>query len=180
MMKGKDKEKLTIVIGGRSPSEEEPLAEDLNEAEMKDEEMYAAMAPTGSFKAKALNNLVTATNKLLPAFGQTPDYPMFKSDITTFPTDFVRILAMFSDASKDAVDAEAVDPELLISLDDISDDMSATAVAAKLDALSRSKPFKKFLKEPYETKGEESSEALAEGEEEMSEEDMDSLMMGRM
>jgi hypothetical protein len=178
MMKGK--EKVTIVIGGRNQSEEEPLATELNEAEMKDEEMYSALAPTGSFKAKALNNLVSATNKLLPAFGQTPDYPSFKSDITTFPTDFVRILAMFSDAAKDAVEAEAIDPELQLSLDDITDDMSATSVAAKIDALSRSKPFKKFLKEPYETNAEEVSEDIAEGEDSMSEEDMDSLMMGRM
>ena len=58
-------------------------------AEQEDESMFGEMAPKGRFTSKALNNLVKATNRLLPLFDQTPDYPSFESDITEFPTDFL-------------------------------------------------------------------------------------------
>ncbi len=117
-MKGKE---ITITIGGRKPEEmsevEAPVAEMLNEAEMADEEMYDKMAPTGEFTKKGLNNLVSATNRLLPAFGQTPDYPTFGEDLTKLPTDFVRVLSMFADAVDDAVEAEVVGSDMALSLE---------------------------------------------------------------
>ena len=79
-----------IVLGGRGP-DEGMLAEDLNQAEDADEMEFEALSPEGSFTSKSLNALVKATNKLLPAFGQTPDYPTFSEDISKFPTDFTQI-----------------------------------------------------------------------------------------
>ena len=74
---------------------EEMLDAEIGAAEQEEEVAFAQMAPRGRFSAKALNNLVKATNRLLPKFGQTPDYPAFEGNITEFPTDFVRVLAMF-------------------------------------------------------------------------------------
>jgi len=68
---------------------------DIAEMEGMDEEKFAAMAPKGAFTARGLNALVKATNKLLPMFGQTGDYPTFSQDTKVLPTDFVRVLAMF-------------------------------------------------------------------------------------
>lgn len=130
-----------------------PLAQTLNEAELADEQSYDAMAPTGKFSAKALNALVKSTNKILPLFGQTPDYPTFSQDITKFPTDFVRVLGMISQATKDAAAAEAITPDMVVSLDNLTDDRSLLVEAGRLDALSKNKDFKSFLKEPKPADG---------------------------
>jgi hypothetical protein len=182
MMKDKG-HSISITIGGRTPSPEEPMAEGLNKAEAKDEEMYSNMAPKGDFHQKALNALVSSANRLLPAFGQTPDYPMFTSDVKELPTDFVRILSMFCDASDDAVEGEIIDPELALSMDELTDDASLMALSGKLNALSASKDFKRFLKEPYSKS--EGKEATAKApptapKGEMSSEDMDKLFMEKM
>ena len=76
----------------------EELAMEIQGAEQDDEMMFAQMSPKGNFTSKALNNLVKATNRLLPLFGQTPDYPMFEGNLTEFPTEFVRVLTMFKGA----------------------------------------------------------------------------------
>lgn len=179
-MKGKE---ITITIGGRKPEDmsemEAPVAGMLNEAEMADEEMFDKMAPTGQFTKKGLNNLVSATNRLLPLFGQTPDYPSFTEDVTKLPTDFVRVLSMFADAIDDAVESEIVGSDMALSLDAITDDLSLTAAASKLDALARNKEFKKFLREPY-AKSESKEKPEIEEEKGMGEDEMDSLMMNRM
>lgn len=181
MMKDKGHQ-ISIVIGGRQPSPEEPMAEGLNAAEGKDEEMYASMAPKGDFHQKALNALVQASNRLLPAFGQSPDYPMFSSDVKELPTDFVRILSMFCDASDDAVEGEVVDPELKLSMDELMDDASLISVAGKINALAASKDFKKFLKEPYVKAEGKEAEVKSSGMEkrEMSADQMDKLFMEKM
>ena len=74
---------------------------EIDQAEGDDEANFQEMAPKGRFTAKALNNLVKATNRLLPLFDQTPDYPSFEEDITEFPTEFVRVLAMFQGAAEE-------------------------------------------------------------------------------
>ena len=172
-----------IIIAGRSP-DEGPMAETLNEAEMTDEMNYEAMSPEGDFKMNSMNALVKATNKLLPAFGQAPDYPTFDADVSKFPTEFTRILAMFSAASKDAVEEEAIPSDLAVSLDDITDDRSVMITAGKIDAMSRSKDFKRFLKDPMPQQEEEEEDVsgaeMAMAGEEMDDAAMDELFMGRM
>ena len=172
-----------IIIAGRSP-EDGPMAETLNEAEMTDEMNYEAMSPEGSFTMNSMNALVKATNKLLPVFGQDPDYPTFSEDVSKFPAEFKRILAMFSAASKDAADNDAIETDLVISLDDITDDRSLKLASGRIDALARSKDFKRFLKEPM-PQAEEEEEEMAGAEtamagEEMDDAAMDELFMGRM
>lgn len=171
---------IKITIGGRDRmGPEAPVNEMLDDLEEGDEALYDKMAPTGDFSKKSLNNLVSATNRLLPAFGQSPDYPTFAEDLTKLPTDFVRVISMFADAVDDAVEEEIVGGEMSLSLDAITDDLSLTAAASKIDALSRSKDFKKFLRQPYSEKEEEKTGSMME-EKVMDEETMDSLMMDRM
>jgi len=158
---------------------ESPLAPMIEQAEMADEDMYDTMAPEGSFSKKALNALVKSTNKLLPAFDQTPDYPTFSEDLTKLPTDFTRVLAMFSSAAADAVMAEAIDPEMSFQLEDISDDRSLLLLAGKLDNLAKSREFKRFLKEPAPEREGPVVEEAVEGED-MGEGEIEDLFMARM
>lgn len=163
----------------------------LGDAEQADEQMYADMAPqsgTVPFSRKALNNLVKATNRLLPLFGQDPNYPEFAEDITVFPTDFVRVLAMFQGATNEAVANEVLDAEMDWSMDTITDDQSINALAGKLTSLAQSKPFKQFLKEqpqemeeaPTEETVPEEQEYTEKKPEDMSDEEMNNLFAGRM
>lgn len=171
---------IKITIGGRDRmGPEAPVNEMLDDLEEKDEALYDKMAPTGDFSKKSLNNLVSATNRLLPAFGQSPDYPTFAEDLTKLPTDFVRVLSMFADAVDDAIESEVVGSDMALSLDAITDDLSLTAAASKIDALSRNKEFKKFLKEPY-AKSEAKEGPEMEEDKGMSESEMDGLFMEKM
>jgi len=171
----KDKEKM-IVIGIGSRPGSDPIGKELEDAEEADSDMFEAMAPKGDFTARGLAPLVKATNRLLPLFGQEPDYPSVP-DTKVLPTDFTRILAMFKSAVDDAISKEVVDQEMAIMLDSIRDDSALMALAGKLDMLSRDKDFKRFLKEPMEEEGmgTEMSEEMG-----MSPEEEDMMMAERM
>lgn len=153
---------------------------EIKTAEQDDESMYQNMAPKGNFSSKALNILVGATNKLLPLFGQSPDYPQFQEGAKVLPTDFVRVLAMFQGATNQAVDADDVPAELDFMMEDLTDDRALVMLAGKLSKLATSKDFKQFLKNPPM---EEPMEEEAPAEEEPvapSMEETDKLFMGRM
>lgn len=166
------------------------LSIEVGAAEEKDEGMYEELAPQGRFSKKSLNNLVKATNRLLPLFEQTPDYPMFADGIDgKLPTDFVRVLSMFQGAVNSAVASDVIDAEMDFQLEDLIDDNSAMALAGKLTSLSGNRQFRSFLKEPQEGVVEE--EVVAEEEmpmeeggmktpEQMTEEEMDAFLMGRL
>ena len=157
------------------------LEVEIQGAEQADEEMFMEMSPEGRFSMKQLNNLVKATNRLLPAFGQDPDYPEFTEDITKFPTDFTRILAMFQGAVTQAAQMEAIPMEMDFDFTELTDDAGLNALAGKLTALSNSREFKKFLKEPPMEEMEEDMDEVAEEEAGMpSEAEMDDLFASRM
>ena len=161
---------------------EEMLDAEIGAAEQDEEMAFAEMAPRGRFSAKALNNLVKATNRLLPKFGQTPDYPSFEGDITEFPTDFVRVLAMFQGATDDAVEQGIVDDEFAFEFEDISSDGNLMILAGKINKLASDKQYDRYLKsqptdEPIE------GEEMVEDEittEDMPPEEVDALFMERM
>jgi hypothetical protein len=166
-----------IMIGVGARPQGEPMSEDLGMAEEADAEMFEAMAPRGNFTSRGLDPLVRSTNKLLPLFDQTGDYPSVE-DTEVLPTDFVRILAMFQAAVEDAISEDVLREEMRIDLDGVIDDTGLMTIAGKLDMLSKDREFKKFLKEPME---EEAMEEEGEMEEEaMTDDEMDSLMMERM
>jgi len=169
--------KIEIKIGGKGDMEDSELAPELSEAEMADEEMVNSMAPTGQYTAKGLNALVNATNAVLPLFEQTPDYPKFSENLTKLPTDFVRVLMMFQSAVDDAIAQEILPQDMAFDLTTARDDSALMSLAGKLSMISKSKDFKKFLKEPPM---EENVSTEAAEEAGMSAEEEDKLMMERL
>lgn len=161
---------------------------EIDKASEDEDRDFAEMSPKGRFSAKALNNLVKATNRLLPMFDQTPDYPSFDGDTTEFPTDFVRVLAMFKGATDDAIEQGIVDDEYGFDFDEITGDANIQVLAGKINKLAGDKGFKRYLQSmpSDEPEGEEMAVADAdmEGAEDaegpMKEEDMDALFMERM
>lgn len=166
---------LTIGIGARP--EGDPVSQELNAAEQADTEMFQSMAPTGDFTSRGLDPLVKATNKLLPLFDQTPDYPMVE-DTDVLPEDFVRILSMFIAAIDEAIAAGAIEPEMAISLDEVRDDTGLMTIAGKLDMLSKDKDFKRFINEAEAP--EEEAPVEEAPPEQMSADEEDDLLMSRM
>ena len=168
-----------IVIEVEAP-EGQDFGPQLEQAQQLDEDMFAEVSPKGRFSSKALNPLVKATNALLTVFGQDPSYPTFDSGTyETFPEDFVRILSMFSAASRDAASDDVVPVELVADFSEATNDNDLQVLAGKLQGLAKSKDFKKFLAEPKEV-------IMAEpvGDEEpgpeMSEDEIDSLFEERL
>lgn len=98
----------------------------------------------GSFSQTAMNALVDATNMALEAAGFEGDYPEFDSDVTEFPPEFVRVLAMFADA------AEETDSGIVLSMDMIEDDRDVAALASKVRQLAESAEFKQRMTQPME------------------------------
>lgn len=153
-----------------------------DEAMMAEDEALMEAAPKGKFTPKGLAPLVKAANMLLPLFGQTADYPAISGELAQLPTDFFRVLSMFKAAVDDAIAEEVIGQEMAIDFNSIKDDTSLMLLSGKIQQLAKDKAFKQFLKEP--PKGETvASEAGEEGgmpEEEMSTDNADQLMMGRM
>jgi hypothetical protein len=82
---------------------------------------------------------------------------------------------MIAAAVSDAIDADVLTPEMEISLEGIKSDRELAPLAGRLQMISKSKDFKKFLAEPKVE--EEVMEEAPMAEEEM---DVDALMMERM
>ena len=167
-----------IVVGEGARPEGDPYME-LNEAEMADDQVFESMAPRGDFTSRGLAPLVRATNALLPLFGQTPDYPEVE-DTDVLPTDFTRILAMFSGAIDEAIEADVIDDEMGFDLSTVRDDSGLMGVAGKLEMVAKSKDFKRFLEEPVDMDEEPQMDMEMAGEPRMSDEDMDAMFMERM
>lgn len=174
-MKKGPKVEVEIQVGGRDPKSS-PVAEDLNKLEMEDEDMYAQMAPRGTFTSRGLDPLVRNTNKLLPLFGQDPSYPKI-GDVDVLPTDFVRVLSMFASAVDDAIEAGVLNPEMRIDMEGIMDDAGLMSLSGKIEMLSKDREFKRFLQEEKQEE-EPMEEDMAEME--MTPEMEDDLMMERM
>jgi len=173
-MKKKPAVEVEIQIGGRAPGSS-PIAEELNELEMEDEDTYATMAPKGTFTSRGLDPLVKNTNKLLVLFGQDPSYPKVM-DTDKLPTDFTRILSMFVAAVDDAVDEGILNPEMKIDLSQIRDDAGLMSLSGKIEMLAKDREFKRFLQE------DQKEEPAPEMEEEMamSPEEEDAMLMERL
>lgn len=170
-------EKEMIMIGVGARPEGEPMAQELGMAEDADEQMFEAMAPRGDFTSRGLDPLVRSTNKLLPLFDQTGDYPMVE-DTEVLPTDFTRILAMFQAAVEDAIESDVLREEMRIDLDGVINDTALMTLSGKLDMLSSDRDFKKFLQEPMEEDEVVGEEPM--DEEPMSDDQMDEMFMERM
>lgn len=149
-------------------------------AEQDDESMFGQMAPKGRFTAKALNNLVKATNRMLPLFDQTPDYPSFENDITEFPTDFVRVLAMFEGAVSGAIEEDIIDEEMDFDMSDITADANVNMLAGKINRLVNDRSFKKYLKGMANDEEADKDNDESETDEDTEDMDVEALFMERM
>ena len=123
--------------------EAEGMVDQLRMAE--DAEM-SAMAPTGNFSKVALNSLVRAHNKVSSLFDMET-YPDFSEGLEEFPANFVRELMMIAQAVSDAIDEDVLEGEMMIDLEGVSSDRDLALLAGRLESISRSKDFKRFLKE---------------------------------
>ena len=175
-MKGPKKVEIEVEMNGG------PMSGMAQEAEYADEQQFMEMAPKGKFTPKALMPLVKETNKLLPLFGQEPNYPALREELGQLPTDFVRVLSMFKAAVDDAIEADVLSPDMAIDFAVIKDDSGLMLLAGKLNQLQKSMEFKRFLKEPMKEEESEGQSMGEEGAEEMgmSPEEEDAMMMGRM
>lgn len=165
-----------MAMMGMVPSDAKmELEKEVAGVEMEEEGLFAEMAPKGQFSKGAINSLVSAHNAVTKLF-DLPAYATFESDVTEFPSNFVRELSMIAAAVSDAIAADVLTPEMEISLEGIKSDRELAPLAGRLQMISKSKDFKKFLAEPKE------EEAAPEEAPEMPEEemDMDALMMERM
>ena len=160
----------------------ENIDQELAQAQAADEKLMQEASPKGQFSKAALNSLVAATNKLLPAFEQEPNYPTFNEDLNELPTEFTRVLSMFAAASTDAVASDRIDEELAISLDGIVDDTGLKQLAGRINMLARSRDFRQFLDEdaPEETEEEAAVEEGPAEEGPMSPEEEEALFMERI
>jgi len=152
-----------------------------------EDNLYDASSPVAvdMFHKKALNVLVKSTNKLLPLFGVSKAYETLTEDMKTLPTDFVRILSMFSSAISDAIAADTIEPDMAFLLEDETDDTGLIQVAGKIGAVSGERAFKAFLKAPRkEPAAEEATDAsvpeMAEGMDMSEGMDSEELFMGRV
>ena len=165
-----------VAMMGMVPSDAKmELEKEVAGVEMEEEGLFAEMAPKGQFSKGAINSLVSAHNAVTKLF-DLPAYATFESDVTEFPSNFVRELSMIAAAVSDAIAADVLTPEMEISLEGIKSDRELAPLAGRLQMISKSKDFKKFLAEPKEEEA-EAPEASEMPEEEM---DMDALMMERM
>lgn len=92
---------------------------------------------------KALMGLVAALNKVLPMFGLPA---LTSKDLSP---ELVRGLSMIAQAVTDASGAEEAPPELEFSIEDMKEggDAAVIVISGKLDRLSKTPSFKKFLKQ---------------------------------
>jgi hypothetical protein len=121
----------------------------------------------GMFSETAINALVDAANAALEAGGFDGDYPEFTEDVTEFPGEFIRLLAMLADAAEES--GAAVD----LSMDGIEDDRDVAMLASQLKQLASDERFVSMMSEAPEV---EASVTVSPG----GEVDEETLMMERM
>ena len=132
------------------------------EAEGMMDEMFTSAAPKGRFSKGVMNALVRVYRDAQKAmnFPEAEMYPEFGEDITEFPPEFVRGLAMLASAAEDYGQPD------IITLDGITKDEDVARLAAKVEALLADSEFLAFLDSPMEG-GEEAVEMTEEGPDDM-------------
>lgn len=134
-----------IAIGGKDSERsmegpQKEMEDSIEESISQEDEGFLSMIEGVKLSPKALTGLTNSINKVLPMFG----LPAVGRELSA---DLVRVLKMVEQATVDASESEEVPMELLFSVSDLSEgDAAAMVIAGKLDRLSRTPSFKKFLK----------------------------------
>jgi len=118
---------------------------------------------SGMFSQTVMNSLVGAVNAAMTAAGMSGDYPEFEDDVSEFPDEFMRLIAMLADA------AAVVGKDLV--LEGIEDDRDVANLAGQIQALADDPGFAEAMTAP--------TEAPVEVELDLGDED-EALMMERM
>ena len=160
-----------------SSAQEEINSSADNGAEMEDEG-FMSMVQGVNPSPKALMGLLSALNKVLPLFG----LPQIKDKNLT--PEVVRGLSMIAQAVSDACEMEECPMDLNFSLDDMKGgDQSIMVISGKLDRVSRTPGFKKFLKgKPMNSPSSQppSADQVAIKKTEEASPNIDQLFMSRM
>ena len=152
------------------PPELSAIAQQVDEAE---NQVYSQASPRGEFTLVGLNTLVAALNEVLPFFS-VESYPDFAEDVESLPVDFLKLLTMVFKAAADSGAMPAED------LGKVKSDKDLTMLAGKVSALAKDRDFQAFLRSPPKPKAAPKEEMSPKMEEEMGEEDIDSLLSSRM
>lgn len=107
--------------------------------ELQEETDMMLEVPKGNFSQTALNAVVDAFNDALEAMGFEGDYPEFTDDQNSLPIEFVRGLAMMSDAAAESESGVDID------LAGVRSDNDLALLASKLKQLADSPKFKAMM-----------------------------------
>lgn len=119
----------------------EDLEGQLDAGEAEEDQGFMSLVQNLEISPKALLGLTNAVNKVLPLFG----LPSLKGKEIT--PDLIRSLTMIAQAITDAVGSDETPGELTFSIDDLQGgDQAVIVVAGKLDRLSKTPAFRKFLR----------------------------------
>ena len=140
---------------------------------------FGAASPEGEYTAKGLEPLANAINKVMPLFDAEPVELPTEAPEGILPMEYMRPLEMIRSAAMDAGMEDMV-----FDTESIVDDRSAVDVAARIEALAKSQPFKTFLKsrmpEAVEEEVVEEDVAADVGGAEVNPADLEGLFASRM
>lgn len=135
-----------IAIGGNGSEKsmegpQKEMEDSVAEGASQEDEGFLSMVEGVKLSPKALMGLTNSVNKVLPMFG----LPSLKTK--ELGPELVRVLKMAEQAVADACEEEECPMELLFKVSDLSEgDAAAMVIAGKLDRLSRTPSFKKYLR----------------------------------
>jgi len=130
-----------MLMEGMGSSMDDEAMSSVEEGKSEEDEGFMGLAEGISISPKTMVGFLSAINKVLPLF----NLPPIKTDAVT--PELVRAIAMIAQAATDASSSEELPLELNFSLDDLKNgDQGAIVVAGKLDRISKTPGFRKFLK----------------------------------
>lgn len=132
-----------MLMEGMGSSMDDEAMSSVEEGKSEEDEGFMDLAEGITISPKVMIGFLSALNKVLPLF----NLPPIKTDAVT--PELVRAIAMIAQAATDASSSEEVPQELVFSLDDLKNgDQGVIVVAGKLDRISKTPGFRKFLKTP--------------------------------
>lgn len=136
---------MKAMFGMEGSGKEDMMGEEvkssIDQGQSEEDQGFMQLAQGISISPKVMMGFLSAINKVLPLFGLPP----IKTDAVT--PELVRAIAMIAQAATDASSAEELPLDLNFSIDDLkSGDQGVLVVAGKLDRISKTPGFKKFLK----------------------------------
>lgn len=154
--------------------------QEINQAEIVDNELYSAASPKGKFSVNGLNLYIDAINKVTPMFGLEKYEYVKESDV--FPADLTRLSMMIQESITDAIDEGIFNEELAFNISEAESDKDLRLFASRLSIAGKSKPFKKFLSEgsKEQSKEEVMMEEVQPTNQEMSDKELEALFASRM